>query len=68
MALLKDFMCDNLRVRCFDTRKEMGDCAGKEAAEKIIAAAEAKMDDDSESIITNERYEFITGLLEAICW
>lgn len=35
MALIKDFYCDKLRVRCFDTRKEMGDCAGKEAAEKI---------------------------------
>ena len=35
----------------------------KEAAEKIIAAAEEKMDDDSESIITNERYEYISSVL-----
>lgn len=32
MAVLKDFVCDNLHVRVFDTRQEMGDCAGKEAA------------------------------------
>ena len=35
-----------------------------EQVEKIIAAFEARMDDDSESIITNERYEFITGVME----
>lgn len=35
MALIKDFKCDKLRVRVFETRKEMGDCAGSEAAAKI---------------------------------
>ena len=30
---------------------------------RIIAACEKEMDDDSESIITNERYEYITSLL-----
>ncbi|MBQ6829971.1 MAG: glucosamine-6-phosphate deaminase [Clostridia bacterium] len=31
MSVLKDFLCDNLHVRVFDTRKAMGDCAGQEA-------------------------------------
>ena len=30
---------------------------------RIIAACEKEMDDDSESIITNERYEYITSVL-----
>ena len=30
---------------------------------RIIAACEKEMDDDSESIITNERYEYITSIL-----
>lgn len=32
MAILKDFVCDKLHVRVFDTRQEMGACAGTEAA------------------------------------
>ena len=32
--------------------------------EKDIRAAEAEMDDDAESIITNERYEYITRLMK----
>ena len=32
MAVVKDFQCDRLRVRVFDTRGEMGQCAGEEAA------------------------------------
>ena len=53
-------------IKVFERDEKIGDqiTYDKAAAEKIIAAAEAKMDDDSESIITNERYEFITGLLE----
>lgn len=53
-------------IKVFERDEKIGDqiTYDKEAAEKIIAAAETKMDDDSESIITNERYEFITGLLE----
>ena len=35
----------------------------KEKAESYIAAAEDKMDDDSESIITNERYEWIGNVV-----
>ena len=32
MAILKDFYAELLHVRIFDTRKAMGDCAGREAA------------------------------------
>jgi len=35
--------------------------------ESIIAAAEKQMDDDSESIITNERYEFISSIIHYVC-
>ena len=35
MIILKDFYCDNLRVRVFNTRGEMGVCAGTEVALKI---------------------------------
>jgi len=53
-------------IKVFERDEKIGDQISydKNAAEKIIAAAEENMDDDSESIITNERYEFITGLLE----
>ena len=53
-------------IKVFERDEKIGDqiTYDKEAAEKIIAAAEVRMDDDSESIITNERYEYITGLLE----
>ena len=53
-------------IKVFERDEKIGDqiTYDKNAAETIIAAAEEKMDDDSESIITNERYELITGLLE----
>ena len=53
-------------IKVFERDEKIGDqiTYDKNAAEKIIAAAEENMDDDSESIITNERYELITGLLE----
>ena len=35
MVIQKDFYVDKLRVRVFDTRGEMGVCAGTEAALKI---------------------------------
>lgn len=38
--MIKDFYCDKLWVRVFETRKEMGSCAGAEAAEilrKLLA-------------------------------
>lgn len=37
------------------------DSSKKSALEKIIKSAEEKFDDDTESIITNERYKFIEG-------
>lgn len=35
----------------------------KAAIEKIISESEKEFDDDSESIITNERYEYISGII-----
>lgn len=35
----------------------------KKQLKKIIAGVEEKLDDDCESIITNERYDYITGLM-----
>ena len=35
MAIVKDFYADKLRVRLFDTRAAMGECAGAEAAAAI---------------------------------
>lgn len=67
--ILSDIPADKQRwyeIKVFERDEKIGDqiTYDKAAAEKIIADAEAKMDDDSESIITNERYEYITGLLE----
>jgi len=42
--LLKDFYQDKLHVYTFDTRKEMGDCAGTQAAE-VIGALLAEKDE-----------------------
>ena len=36
-----------------------------EPLEKVIESCEKELDDDSESIITNERYSYITGITEA---
>ena len=38
----------------------------KKAIEEIIAKCEAGMDDDSESIITNERYSFIVSIIDGV--
>lgn len=35
--------------------------------ESDIAAAEREMDDDSESIITNERYIYIASIIKGCC-
>ena len=43
MAILKDFYCDKLHVRVFDSRASMGDCAGAEASaclKKLLAEKE----------------------------
>ena len=47
--------------------KVMEQLAGQELAgplEEIVTACERELDDDSESIITNERYEYITSMLK----
>lgn len=44
MAVLKDFYCDKLHIRVFDSRKAMGDCAGAEVAaclKKLLAEKES---------------------------
>jgi len=38
-----------------------------EHIEKDIASVEAKLDDDSESIITNERYNYVEDLMKKCC-
>ena len=35
MTVVKDFYCDRLRVRVFDNRADMGQCAGQEAADCV---------------------------------
>ncbi|MGL6198456.1 MAG: ferrous iron transport protein B [Lachnospiraceae bacterium] len=35
--------------------------------ESIVAETEKKLDDDSESIITNERYEYISSIINSVC-
>jgi len=43
MAVIKDFYCDKLHVRVFDSRAAMGDCAGSEASawlKKLLAEKE----------------------------
>lgn len=42
MAVIKEFHCDKLHVRVFDTRSAMGACAGQEAAAYIKALLEKK--------------------------
>ena len=42
MAIIKDFNCDNLHVRVFDSRQAMGECAGQEAAAYIKALLNEK--------------------------
>jgi len=41
------------------------DAAAEEKLAKVIADCEAELDDDSESIITNERYSYISRLMES---
>ena len=55
-------------VKLFERdNKVMEQLAGQELAgplEEIVTACERELDDDSESIITNERYEYITSMLK----
>lgn len=57
-----------LAIKVFERdEKLLADLTLSEAAqqqlEKLTAACETELDDDSESIITNERYEYIASLL-----
>lgn len=42
MGLIKEFYCDELRVRIFHTRADMGHCAGREAAAYMKKLLQAK--------------------------
>ena len=43
------------------------DSAAAEKVEQTIAACEEALDDDAESIITNQRYQFLHGVVESAC-
>ena len=55
-------------VKLFERDKKVLDQLAGEGLtgplEEIVAACEQELDDDSESIITNERYEYITSMLK----
>jgi len=58
-------VCDQAAgTRCESTGAVKTDCICTESSEKIAARLEEKLDDDTESIITNERYEAITHVVE----
>lgn len=42
MSIVKEFYADKLRVRLFDTRAAMGECAGADAAAAILGELEKK--------------------------
>ena len=61
----KRFFAIKLFERDDKIRNEMPEKAKNLDVESIIAAVEKAEDDDSESIITNERYNFIQSIIEA---
>ncbi len=53
-------------IKIFERDDRISDAVGElPDAENIIKAAEEKFDDDSESIITNERYEYIGSIIKS---
>lgn len=40
--MIKNYMVDKLNVRIFETREQMGECAGNEAADEIVKAIKKK--------------------------
>ena len=55
-------------VKLFERDDKIADTMKvKPNVEGIIAALEKEMDDDSESIITNERYSYITSIIDGCC-
>ena len=61
----KRFFAVKLFERDDKIRNEMPEKAKNLDVESIIAAVEKAEDDDSESIITNERYNYIQSIIEA---
>ncbi|WP_455030911.1 ferrous iron transport protein B [Oribacterium sp.] len=61
----KRFFAVKLFERDDKIRNEMPEKARNLDVESIIAAVEKAEDDDSESIITNERYNYIQSIIEA---
>ena len=61
----KRFFAIKLFERDDKIRNEMPEKAKNLDVESIIAAVEKAEDDDSESIITNERYNYIQSIIEA---
>lgn len=58
-------VCDQAAgARCESTGAVKTDCICTESSRKIAAKLEERLDDDTESIITNERYEAITYVVE----
>lgn len=52
-------------IKVFERDDKIGDVIGSVPNEEnVIAAIEKKMNDDSESIITNERYEYIGSIIK----
>ena len=55
-------------IKLFERDDKIGDQLSFPVdVEKIITPLEDKMDDDSESIITNERYTYISSIIEKCC-
>lgn len=65
MASLKEFDKDKLVVKVFDTRKEMGDCAGKEAAVVIRELLSFKEEINVMFAAAPSQNETLAALLEA---
>lgn len=65
MAVLKDFLCDKLHVRVFETRQEMGDCAGKEAAACIRELLSCKESINVMFAAAPSQNETLAALLES---
>jgi len=65
--LIKDFFCDKLRVRVFDTRKAMGTCAGEEAALCIKSLLTKKETINVMFAAAPSQNETLTSLLNDQC-
>lgn len=74
-SLLPEELADNLRwyaVKLYERDEKVLEQTALSAdvlkkIEDVIAKSEATLDDDAESIITNERYEYITEVVKTCC-